>query len=272
MNRATFAIVCVLCLCLCAVAVTPVVAKNAISPQADKIADHKADVGASGKGALKHADEELVNRTSATTHAFRMQQFNDSVAWGEAMIASVQSSGYDTAPAEAVLAQLKGQEAALRGALVSGTEGQITSVVAKNNALSKQLRMSLNSCVRTTGMGNATGNGTCMENTTCAENRTMEVNRLRENCTAIDAQFLAERYTERVQYGGEIIGIFNESGYDTTTAEEQLGIIRENNRTFMNATKEGDLRAAGAVQNENKKAWNTGKRSLWQQIRDFIFG
>jgi Spy/CpxP family protein refolding chaperone len=254
------------------VAVAPVMAKNVISPQADKIADHRADVGASGTGALKHADEELVNRTSAATNAFRMQQFNDSVAWGEALIASVQSSGYDTAPAEAVLAQLKCQEDALREALASGNKGHISSVEAKNNALTKQLRMSLNSCVRTFCMGNETGNQTCMENATCTENQTMEMNRLRENCTAIDGHYLEQRYTERVHYGGEIIDIFNESGYDTTGAEAQLGIIEENNRTFMNATGKGDRPAINAVQNENKKAWNTGKRSLWQQIRDFVLG
>lgn len=272
MNRTAFAIGCVLCLCLCAVAVTPVMAKNVISPQADKIADHRADVGASGREALSHADEELVNRTSAATHAFRMQQYYDSVTWGEAMIASVKSGGYDTTPAETILAQLKGQEEDLRGALASGRQGEITSVMAKNDGLSKQLRMSLNACVRKTGMGDATENRTCMEDTTCAENRTMEMNRLRENCTAIDAQFLAERYTERVHYGEEIIGIFNESGYDTTGAEEQLGLIEEKNRTFMNATENGDLRDAGAVQNENKKAWNAGARALWQQIRDFVLG
>jgi len=256
MKRTTLAIGCVLCLCLCAVAVAPVMAKNVISPQADKIADHRADVGASGKGALNHADEELVNRTSAATHAFRMQQFNDSVAWGEALIASVQSSGYDTAPAEAVLAQLERQEDLLREALESGSQGQISSVEAKNNALTKQLRMSLNSCVRVHG----------------TENGTMEMNQIRENCTAIDGQYLEQRYHERVRYGGEIIDIFNESGYDTTTAGEQLGIIEGNNQTFMNATENGDRPAVNAVLNKNKKAWNTGKRSLWQQIRDFVLG
>ena len=256
MKRTTLAIGCVLCLCLCAVAVAPAMAKNVISPQADKFADHKLDKGMSDKGGLKNAEESLMQNTSAATYEFRMQQFNDSVAWGEAMIASINSSGYNTSKAEEVLVQLIGQEDALRGALESGNQGQMSSVTAKNNALTKQLRMSLNSCVRING----TVNGT------------MEMNQLRENCTAIDAQYLEQRYNERVMYGGEIIDIFNASGYDTTTAGEQLGIIEGNNQTFMNATADGDRPGISAVQNENKKAWNAGKRSLWEQIRTFVFG
>jgi Spy/CpxP family protein refolding chaperone len=268
MKRTTLVIGCVLCLCLCAVAVTPAMAKNVISPQADKLADHKLDTGMSGKGALKNADEQLMNSTSAATNAFRMQQFNDSVAWGKGLIAEVNASGYDTSKAEAVLAQLIGQEDTLRGALESGKQGQMSSVMAKNNALTKQLRMSLNNCIRTNGIGNET----CIENATCTENRTMEMNRLRENCTTIDAKYLELRYNERLMYGGEIVDIFNASGYDTTTAGEQLGIIGGNNQTFMNATDDGDLPAINAVVNENKKAWNTGKRSLWDQIRAIFFG
>lgn len=268
MKRTTLAIVCVICLCLSAVAVTPAVAKNVISPQADKFADHKLDTGASGKGALKNADENLIQNTSAATNEFRMQQFYDSVSWGEEMIASVKSSGYETADAQAVLARLRVQEDVLREALESGSQGQITSVMAKNNALSKQLRMSLNNCIRI----NCTDNGTCTENKTCMQNRTQEINQLRENCTAIDAEYLELRYNERMRYGEEIIGILNTSGYNTTTAEDQLGVIRGNNRTFINATTDCDRVAVNAVQNENKKAWNTGKRSFWQQIRAFFFG
>lgn len=256
MKRNTLAIGCVICLCLCAVAVAPAMAKNVISPQADKFVDHKLDKGMSGKGALKNADGQLIQNTSAATYEFRMQQFNDSVAWGEALISSVNSSGYDTSKAEAVLAQLTRQEDALRGALESGNQGQMSSVTAKNNALTKQLRMSLNNCVRVNG----------------TENGTMEMNQLRENCTAIDGQYLELRYNERVMYGEEIIDIFNTSGYDTTLAGEQLGIIEGNNQTFMNATVDGDRPAINDVQNENKKAWNTGKRSLWEQINAFFFG
>ncbi|MCG7855161.1 MAG: hypothetical protein MIO88_04830, partial [Methanoregulaceae archaeon] len=148
MKRTTLVIGCVLCLCLCAVAVTPAMAKNVISPQADKFADHKLDTGVSGKGPLKNADEQLINNTSAATNAFRMQQFNDSVAWGESLIAAVHSSGCNTSKAESVLAQLTGQEEALRGALESGNQGQMSSVMAKNDALTKHLRMSLNNCIR----------------------------------------------------------------------------------------------------------------------------
>jgi len=231
-------------------------AKNVISPQADKLADHKLDTGMSGKGALKNADEQLINITSAATNAFRMQQFNDSVAWGKGLIAEVNASGYDTSKAEAVLAQLIGQEDGLMGALESGKQGQMSSVMAKNNALTKQLRMSLNNCIRVNG----------------TENGTMEMNQLRENCTTIDAEYLELRYNERLMYGGEIVNIFNASGYDTTTAGEQLGIIGGNNQTFMNATDDGDRPAINAVLNENKKAWNTGKRSLWDQIRAIFFG
>ncbi|KAF1074034.1 hypothetical protein [Methanogenium sp. MK-MG] len=256
MKRTTLAIGCVLCLCLCAVAVTPAMAKNVISPQVDKFADHKLDGGMSGKGALKNADEQLINNTSAATNEFRMQQFNDSVVWGKGLIAEVNSSGYNTSKAEAVLAQLIGQEDALRGALESGEQGQMSSVTAKNNALTKQLRMSLNNCIR--------ANGT--------ENATMEMNQIRENCTAIDAEYLELRYNERLMYGDEIIDIFNASGYNTTTAGEQLDIIGGNNQTFMNATGDGDRPAINAVLNENKKAWNTGKRSLWEQIRAIFFG
>ncbi|WFN34286.1 hypothetical protein L1S32_10625 [Methanogenium sp. S4BF] len=256
MQRTTLVIGCVICLCLCAFAVTPAMAKNVISPQADKLSDHKLDTGVSGKGALKNADEQLINSTCAATNAFRMQQFNDSVSWGEEMIATVSSSGYDTAKAEAVLAQLIGQEDSLRGALESCNQGQISSVMAKNDALTKQLRMSLNNCVRING----------------TENGTMEMNQLRENCTAVDAQYLELRYNERLMYGQEIIDTFNASGYDTTTAGEQLGIIGANNRTFMNATEDGDRPAVNTVLNENKKAWNTGKRSLWEQIRYLFFG
>ena len=256
MKRTTMVIGCVLCLCLCAVAVTPAMAKNVISPQADKLADHKLDTGMSGKGALKNADEQLINITSAATNAFRMQQFNDSVAWGKGLIAEVNASGYDTSKAEAVLAQLIGQEDGLRGALESGKQGPMSSVMAKNNALTKQLRMSLNNCIRVNG----------------TENGTMEMNQLRENCTTIDAEYLELRYNERLMYGGEIVNIFNASGYDTTTAGEQLGIIGGNNQTFMNATDDGDRPAINAVLNENKKAWNTGKRSLWDQIRAIFFG
>jgi len=256
MKRTTLVIGCVLCLCLCAVAVTPAMAKNVISPQADKLADHKLDTGMSGKGPLKNADEQLMNSTSAATNTFRMQQFNDSIAWGKGLIAEVNASGYDTSKAEAVLMQLIGQEDALRGALESGKQGQMSSVMAKNNALTKQLRMSLNNCIRVNG----------------TENGTMEMNRLRENCTTIDAEYLELRYNERLMYGGEIVDIFNASGYDTTTAGEQLGIIRGNNQTFMNATDDGDRPAINAVLNENKKAWNTGKRSLWDQIRAIFFG
>ena len=256
MQRTTLVIGCVLCLCLCAAAVTPAMAKNVISPQADKFADHKLDTGASGKGALKNADEQLMNNTSAATNAFRMQQFNESVSWGEEMIATVSSSGYDTAKAEAVLAQLTGQEEALRGALESGNQGQMSAVMAKNDALTKQLRMSLNNCVRVNG----------------TENGTMEMNQLCENCTAIDAEYLELRYNERLMYGQEIINTFNASGYDTTTAKEQLGIIGGSNRTFMNSTEDGDRPAVNAVLNKNKKAWNTGKRSLWEQIHAFFLG
>lgn len=45
MKRTIVVIGCVLCLCLCAVAVTPAMAKNVISPQTDKLADHKLDTG-----------------------------------------------------------------------------------------------------------------------------------------------------------------------------------------------------------------------------------
>ena len=256
MKRTTLAIGCVLCLCLCAAAVTPAMAKNIISPQSDKFVDHTLDKGMPGKGSLKNADEKLVQNTSAVTNEFRMQQFNDSVAWGEALIASIHSSGYNTSKAEAILVQLMDQEEALRRALESGEQGQMSSVTAKNNALTKQLRMSLNNCVRVNG----------------TENGTMEMNRLRENCTAIDAQYLELRYNERVMYGEEIIDIFNASGYDTTTAGEQLGVIGGNNQTFRNATEDCDRPAINAVLNENKKAWNTGKRSLWQQIHAFFFG
>ncbi|MBT8508775.1 hypothetical protein AZH53_10195 [Methanomicrobiaceae archaeon CYW5] len=256
MKRTTLVIGCVLCLCLCAVAVAPAMAKNVISPQADKLVDHKLDKGMSGNGALRQADGQVISNASAATNEFRMQQFNDSVAWGEALIGEVNALGYDTSKAEAVLAQLTGQEGALRNALGSGKQGQMTSVMAKNNALTKQLRMSLNNCIR--------ANGT--------ENGTMEMDRLRENCTAIDAEYLELRYENRLMYGEEIIDIFNASGYDTTTAGEQLGVIAANNGTFMNATANEDRPAMNKVMNENKKAWNTGKRSLWDQLRSFFFG
>ena len=256
MKRTTLVIGCVLCLCLCAVAVAPAMAKNVISPQADKLTGDKLDKGMSGKGNLKGVDDQIISNASAATNEFRMQQFNDSVAWGEALIAEVNASGYDTSKAEAILARLAGQEDTLGAALASGKQGQITSVTAKNSALSKQLRMSLNNCIR----ANETANGT------------MEMNRLRENCTAIDGQYLELRYENRLMYGQEIIDIFNASGYDTTTAGEQLGIIAANNGTFMNATADEDRPAINKVMNQNKKAWNTGRHSLWDQLRFFFFG
>jgi len=231
-------------------------AKPLISPQTDKLADHKMDKGLSGNGNLKGVDDQLISNASTATNEFRMQQFNDSVAWGKDLIAEVNASGYDTSKAEAVLAQLTGQEDALAAALASGQKGQITSVTAKNSALTKQLRMALNNCIRQNGSANGT----------------MEMNQLRENCTAIDAAHLELRYENRSMYGQEIIDMFNASGYDTTTAGEQLGIIESNQQSFMNATGDGDRPAINKVLNENKKAWNTGKRSLWDQLRAFFFG
>jgi hypothetical protein len=256
MKRTTLVIGCVLCLCLCAVAVAPAMAKPVISPQTDKLTGDKLDKGLSGKGNLKGVDDQLISNASTATNEFRMHQFNDSVAWGKDLIAAVNASGYTTTKAEAVLAQLTGQEDALRAALASGQKGQITSVTAKNSALTKQLRMSLNNCIRANGSANGT----------------MEMNQLRENCTAIDAAHLELRYENRSMYGQEIIDIFNASGYDTTTAGESLGIIESNQQSFMNATGDGDRPAVNKVLNENKKAWNTGKRSLWEQLRAFFFG
>ena len=40
----------------------------------------------------------------------------------------------------------------------------------------------------------------------------------------------------------------------------------------MNATGDEDRPAVNKVLNENRKAWNTGKRSLWEQLRAFFFG
>ena len=256
MKRTTLVIGCVLCLCLCAAAVAPAMAKPLISPQADKLAEDRMDRGLSGHGNLKGVDDQLISNASTAMYQFRMQQFNDSVAWGKNLIAEVSGAGYDTSKAKAILEQLTGREDALRAALASGQNGQITSVTAKNSALTKQLRMALNNCIR----ANASANGT------------MEMNQLRENCTAIDAGHLELRYQNRLVYGEEIIDIFNASGYDTAAAGEQLGIIKANQDSFMNATGDEDRPAINKVQNENRKAWNTGKRSLWEQLRAFFLG
>ena len=124
MKRTTMVIGCVLCLCLCAVAVTPAMAKNVISPQADKLADHKLDTGMSGKGALKNADEQLINITSAATNAFRMQQFNDSVAWGKGLIAEVNASGYTPQRQKRSLRSLSDRKTASWGHLNPANRGR----------------------------------------------------------------------------------------------------------------------------------------------------
>lgn len=260
MKRTTLVIGCVLCLCLCAVAVAPAMAKNVISPQTDKLTGDKLDKVMSKNGNLKGADGQTISNASAATNEFRMQQFNDSVAWGEALIAQVNASGYDTSKAQGILAELAGRKDLLRGALDSGEKGQATSVMAKNNALTKQLRMSLNNCIRANGSANGTANAT------------MEMNQLRENCTAIDAQYLELRYENRLMFGEEIIDIFNASGYDTTTAGAQLGVIASNKGAFMNATGDDDRPAINKILNENKKATKTATRSLWEQLRAFFFG